>query len=156
MTSRRELVEGIFVTARIGAHRIAVEAASVAEVLPCGEGRAAVADLGHPWAPGTVRLRRWIDLESVLGLERPPSGDRLRLRLRRARGGAELEVPGPDLQVGRRLRGRCHSPTLVAAALERCCLAGVIQDDERLFYVLDVARFFTRYVEPEFAKGDSS
>lgn len=136
----RGLVEGAFVTARVGAHRIAVEAAHVAEVLAPGVE-----------VPGTIT-----EVESVLGIEKPAPGDRICLRLRRARQEAALEVPGPHLQIGRRLRGRCQRPELVAAALERCCLAGVIQDEEGFFYLLDVARFWTRFVDPASSKGESS
>lgn len=132
-----ELVEGDFVIAHVGAHRIAVDVAAVAEVVPT----AADSPAG-------------LDAESLFGLPRS-SDDRVVLVLRRDEAGAELEVPGRALEIGRPLRGACHAPRLVARALERCCLDGVVLDGDRFVFLLDLDRFWSRVAETP-TEGESS
>lgn len=133
-----ELVEGAFVIARIGQSRFAIDIAHVAEVLPIAGG-----DAG-------------IDVERIFGIEPPPRGERMRIRLQRRDERADLDVPADDLEIGRRLRGPRQAPLLVAAALERCCLEGVVKDEDGFFYLLDLGRFWSRFVEPSSSKGEST
>lgn len=132
-----ELVEGAFVIARIGASRFAIDIADVAEVLPSPDGGADVV------------------VEQLLGVEPEAGGERMRIRLQRRQERADLDVPAKDLEIGRRLRGPRQAPRLVAAALERCCLEGVVKDEDGFFYLLDLGRFWSRFVKPSPSKGES-
>ena len=131
-----DAIDGAYVVARVGGHLFAVDIDSVDAVRP---------------GPGEERPDA--EAEELLGLDRD-RGERMRLCMSRGPARAELAVPRTQLEIGRHLRGRCHAPRLVAAVLERCCLQGVVLDGDRLVYLLDVGRFWSRLPNPR--HGESS
>jgi len=134
-----EHVAASFVIAHVGTQQLGIDVANVAEVLNRGT--------GDPSAG--------FDVESMLGMEPSSDVDRMLLRLRRGSSCVDLEVPGADLQIGRHLSGPCQRPRLVAGALARCCLKGVVMDGDSLVYLLDLDRFWSRFAEPS-TEGESS
>jgi hypothetical protein len=117
-------VEGQFVIAHVGGHRLAVDVRGVVEII-------AEAPRGSE------------AIEALLGGDRPP-GPRVCLRLRRGVELVELDVPTAGLAVGESLRGECHTPALVAAAFDRCCLRGVVRRGDELIFVIDLDRLWSR------------
>lgn len=112
---------------RAAGYSIGIEVERIAEILdPAGRG-------------GDVRL------EDLLDAPEARDGPQKLLRLT---GGTEvlLAVCG-GLEIGRRVSGPCERPVLVAAALERRCLRGVLKDGDRLVYVLDVDGVVKRLAE---------
>jgi hypothetical protein len=117
-----------FAVVNVGGVVIGVEAARIREI------RAAGAEFD-------------LDLAELLGLAGRPGAEGKLVRLCHGDREVILAVAGTFV-VGRRLRGICHKPGLIAAALERACLRGVVRDGDQLIYLLDVGRIAARLDEP--------
>lgn len=114
--------------ARAGAYSVGIDLRRISGFLDPDEGEADVA------------------LESLLGLPAPDTA-RKRLRLRHGAYEVLLDVHG-SVDMDRGVSGDCQRPALVAAALDRSFLRGVVRDGDRLIYLLDVGRVAKSFTEP--------
>lgn len=121
-----------FVVARVRDHLVGLSIAKVVRIDPGGTAS----------EPGLA-------IEDVLGLDGEATGGRVILELQHRGHGVTLAVPGANLEIGKSLSGPCESPELIAGALSRCCLRGVVRDADSFVYLVDLDTVWSRFVAPE-------